>query len=81
MIASSVNLILKSYKIYQYNFCFKVGSILSYILWSRARTFELFVLSRIVGGISKASVSVASAIIADVLPNKSRGKGMVGNLF
>ena len=55
-----------------------LGSLTSYILWSGASTFTIFLLSRIVGGLSKTSVSVATALIADICPPNRRGKGMVG---
>uniref|UniRef100_A0A914VEB0 Major facilitator superfamily (MFS) profile domain-containing protein n=2 Tax=Plectus sambesii TaxID=2011161 RepID=A0A914VEB0_9BILA len=56
-----------------------VGSLMAYVLWSSAATFTIFVVSRIVGGLSKASVSVAIAVIADVCPTERRGKGMVSS--
>lgn len=46
-------------------------------MWLRADTFTLFVLARIVGGLSKANVNVATAIIADVYEPKDHPKGMV----
>jgi predicted MFS family arabinose efflux permease len=39
--------------------------------------FTLFVISRIIGGISKGNVSISTAVIADVTSKKNRGKGMV----
>jgi len=53
-----------------------IGTLFSYFLWSQAATFGLFVLSRIVGGLCKASVSISTAIVTDVLKEKNRGKGM-----
>ncbi|VDM50196.1 unnamed protein product [Toxocara canis] len=52
------------------------GSLLSYLLWSQASTFSVFVLSRITGGLSKASVSISTAIISDLYPEQRVGKGM-----
>lgn len=46
-------------------------------MWLRADTFTLFVLARFVGGLSKANVNVATAIIADVYEPKDHPKGMV----
>lgn len=54
----------------------QVGSLLSYVLWLRATDFGTFVVSRIVGGLSKASVNVAVAIATDVYPPEERGKAM-----
>uniref|UniRef100_A0A915EPB9 Major facilitator superfamily (MFS) profile domain-containing protein n=1 Tax=Ditylenchus dipsaci TaxID=166011 RepID=A0A915EPB9_9BILA len=53
-----------------------LGSLASYYLWSIADTFGVFIVSRIVGGLSKASVSVAIAVVTDICPISSRGKGM-----
>jgi len=52
------------------------GVALSYALWVNASTFSLFVLARIVGGLSKGNVSLATAIITDVSTPKTRQKGM-----
>ncbi|NXP69503.1 MFS10 protein, partial [Ramphastos sulfuratus] len=53
-----------------------VGLITSYALWAVSRTFGVFLLSRIVGGISKGNVSLCTAIIADLHSPKARSKGM-----
>lgn len=49
-------------------------------LWSVADNFSIFVLSRIIGGLSKASISVAIAIVTDLCPLERRGRGMVSTL-
>ncbi|TMS36948.1 hypothetical protein L596_003995 [Steinernema carpocapsae] len=46
------------------------------IVWSMSGTFTLFIISRIIGGLSKASVSVSIAIMADIFPSAKRGIGM-----
>ncbi|XP_074848488.1 major facilitator superfamily domain-containing protein 10 isoform X2 [Carettochelys insculpta] len=53
-----------------------VGLITSYALWAISRSFGIFLLSRILGGISKGNVSLATAIIADLHYPKARSKGM-----
>ncbi|NWU94781.1 MFS10 protein, partial [Upupa epops] len=53
-----------------------VGLMTSYALWAASRTFGIFLLSRIVGGISKGNVSLSTAIIADLHSPKARSKGM-----
>lgn len=61
-----------------------VGSLVSYVMWFLAsESFGLFVLSRTLGGLSKSTVSLSLAIIADVSDDSSRGKGMalVGSSF
>eukprot|EP00093_Oithona_nana_P005982 05982.XXX_126793_124899_1 [CDS] Oithona nana genome sequencing. len=52
------------------------GVAISYALWVNASSFKLFVLARIIGGLSKGNVSLATAIIADVSGPKTRQKGM-----
>lgn len=52
------------------------GVALSYALWANASTFGLFVLARIIGGLSKGNVSLATAIMADVSSPKTRQRGM-----
>ncbi|XP_006032395.1 major facilitator superfamily domain-containing protein 10 isoform X1 [Alligator sinensis] len=53
-----------------------MGLIASYALWAISRSFGMFLLSRIVGGISKGNVSLSTAIIADLHSPKARSKGM-----
>lgn len=53
----------------------------SYALWAISRNFGLFVIARIIGGISKGNVSLSTAVVADVLPPQKRGKGMVRFFF
>uniref|UniRef100_A0A8D0L8U1 Major facilitator superfamily domain-containing protein 10 n=1 Tax=Sphenodon punctatus TaxID=8508 RepID=A0A8D0L8U1_SPHPU len=53
-----------------------IGLIASYALWAVSRNFSVFLLSRILGGISKGNVSLAKAIIADLHSPKARSKGM-----
>ncbi|XP_025027042.1 major facilitator superfamily domain-containing protein 10 isoform X2 [Python bivittatus] len=53
-----------------------LGLIASYSLWAVSRSFEIFLCSRIVGGISKGNVSLSTAIIADLQCPKARSKGM-----
>ncbi|VDN03791.1 unnamed protein product [Thelazia callipaeda] len=59
------------------------GTLLSYIIWANANTFTLFVLSRIIGGFSKASVSICIAAMADVYSQNNVGQGMavIGGSF
>ncbi|XP_041477167.1 major facilitator superfamily domain-containing protein 10-like [Lytechinus variegatus] len=53
-----------------------VGISLSYVLWAMSYNFGMFVLARIVGGISKGNVSLSTTIVTDVSTTKTRGKGM-----
>ncbi|KAL3125428.1 hypothetical protein niasHT_009877 [Heterodera trifolii] len=61
-----------------------IGSLISYCLWSlSSESFSIFFVSRLIGGLSKASVSVAIAIVTDIMPTEERGKGMalIGGAF
>lgn len=53
-----------------------VGIAASYVLWAMSHNFSIFVLARIVGGISKGNVSLSTTIITDVSTTKTRGRGM-----
>ncbi|KAL8207714.1 UNVERIFIED_CONTAM: Major facilitator superfamily domain-containing protein 10 [Gekko kuhli] len=53
-----------------------VGLIASYSLWAVSKSFELFLFSRVIGGISKGNVSLSTAIIADLACPRARSKGM-----
>uniref|UniRef100_A0A1B6MES3 Major facilitator superfamily (MFS) profile domain-containing protein n=1 Tax=Graphocephala atropunctata TaxID=36148 RepID=A0A1B6MES3_9HEMI len=53
-----------------------VGIALSYVLWAVSHSFAVFVLARVVGGISKGNVSLSMAIITDVSTTATRGFGM-----
>jgi MFS family permease len=55
----------------------QVGIASSYVLWALSKNFALFVLARMVGGISKGNVSLSMAVIADVSSVATRGRGMV----
>ncbi|VDO27317.1 unnamed protein product [Onchocerca flexuosa] len=59
------------------------GTLLSYVMWVSTTSFTCFVLSRIVGGLSKASVSICIAVMADVYSQKRIGQGMaiIGGAF
>lgn len=57
------------------------GISLSYLLWAFSSNFGLFILARILGGISKGNVSLSMAIISDVTTPASRGRAMVKELF
>ncbi|KAJ8285206.1 hypothetical protein GJAV_G00023530 [Gymnothorax javanicus] len=53
-----------------------VGLISSYALWAVSRSFSVFLLSRVVGGICKGNVSLCTAIVADLPCPKARSRGM-----
>ncbi|XP_068926940.1 major facilitator superfamily domain-containing protein 10 isoform X2 [Petaurus breviceps papuanus] len=53
-----------------------VGLIMSYALWALSKSFGAFLLSRVIGGISKGNVSLSTAVIADLSSPQARSKGM-----
>lgn len=53
-----------------------IGIASSYVLWALSKNFALFVLARIVGGISKGNVSLSMAVITDVSSLATRGRAM-----
>uniref|UniRef100_A0A915C4T9 Major facilitator superfamily (MFS) profile domain-containing protein n=1 Tax=Parascaris univalens TaxID=6257 RepID=A0A915C4T9_PARUN len=59
------------------------GSLLSYFIWSQASKFSLFVLSRIIGGLSRANISIITAIISDIYSEGqiSNGMALIGIAF
>lgn len=55
----------------------QIGIALSYALWAVSHNFTVFVMARIIGGISKGNVSLSFAIISDITTPSKRAKGMV----
>lgn len=53
------------------------GSTVAYMLWAISDNFALFIIARIVAGISEANVSISTAVIADLPTAKERSRGMV----
>lgn len=60
-----------------------LGISLSYLLWVFSSNFTLFVLARILGGVSKGNVSLSMAIVSDVSTpaTRARGMAMIGVAF
>lgn len=54
-----------------------LGSSISYAVWSISNSFSLFLIARIIGGLSEANVSISTAVVADLPSTKSRAQGMV----
>ncbi|XP_013396076.1 major facilitator superfamily domain-containing protein 10 [Lingula anatina] len=53
-----------------------IGIAVSYAIWAVSTNFTIFVLARIVGGISKGNISLSTAIVTDISTPQTRGKGM-----
>ncbi|KAG0289766.1 hypothetical protein BGZ98_003724, partial [Dissophora globulifera] len=60
-----------------------LGNLVSCGVWLFASSFELFVLSRIIGGLSEGNVQLSIAMISDITTpaTRSRGLAMVGIAF
>lgn len=56
---------------------------IAYFIWIFASSFNLLILSRILGGITAANISVVSASIADLTDrhNRARGMALIGMAF
>ncbi|KAM4576606.1 major facilitator superfamily domain-containing protein 10-like isoform 1-T2 [Odontesthes bonariensis] len=53
-----------------------LGMMSSYAVWAVSRSFSMFLLFRVIGGICKGNVSLCTAIIADLPCPKARNRGM-----
>ncbi|CAN9512897.1 unnamed protein product [Ophioblennius macclurei] len=53
-----------------------VGLMSSYAVWFLSRSFSMFLLFRVIGGICKGNVSLCTAVVADLLCPKARSRGM-----
>lgn len=53
-----------------------LGLMSSYAVWAVSWSFEMFLLSRVIGGICKGNVSLCTAIVADLPCPKARNRGM-----
>ncbi|KAF9313755.1 hypothetical protein BG003_004871 [Podila horticola] len=60
-----------------------LGNLISCGVWLFSSSFELFVLSRIIGGLSEGNVQLSIAMISDITTpaTRSRGLAMVGIAF
>ncbi|KAF9911575.1 hypothetical protein EC991_003039 [Linnemannia zychae] len=60
-----------------------LGNLISCGVWLFSSTFDLFVLSRIIGGLSEGNVQLSIAMISDITTPATRSKGlaMVGIAF
>ncbi|KAG8011867.1 Selenocysteine insertion sequence-binding protein 2 [Nibea albiflora] len=60
----------------KYNAVLFGGLISSYAVWAVSRSFSMFLLFRVIGGICKGNVSLCTAIVADLPCPKARNRGM-----
>ena len=54
-----------------------MGVVISYGIWAVSHSFILFVVARVVGGLSKGNISLSTAIVTDVTTPEKRSRGMV----
>jgi DHA1 family tetracycline resistance protein-like MFS transporter len=59
------------------------GSLASYLLFARAQTLWMLLLSRALAGVAAANIAAAQAYVADVTPpeERARGMGLIGAAF
>ncbi|KAG8508661.1 Major facilitator superfamily domain-containing protein 10 [Galemys pyrenaicus] len=59
------------------------GLAASYAVWATSKSFAAFLVSRVIGGVSKGNVSLCTAIVADLgsPPARSRGMAVIGAAF
>uniref|UniRef100_A0A7N8WMF8 Major facilitator superfamily domain containing 10 n=1 Tax=Mastacembelus armatus TaxID=205130 RepID=A0A7N8WMF8_9TELE len=53
-----------------------LGLMSSYAVWAISRSFSMFLLFRVIGGICKGNISLCTAIVADLPSPKARNRGM-----
>ncbi|EIE78447.1 hypothetical protein RO3G_03151 [Rhizopus delemar RA 99-880] len=53
-----------------------IGNLLSTLIWLFAHSFNLFLLARIVAGLSEGNVQLSTAIISDVTTTEKRSKSL-----
>ncbi|KAM9858555.1 major facilitator superfamily domain-containing protein 10-like isoform 2-T2 [Aulostomus maculatus] len=53
-----------------------LGLMSSYAVWAVSRSFSMFLLFRVIGGVCKGNVSLCTAIMADLPCPKARNRGM-----
>jgi len=54
-----------------------VGNAFSMLIWIFSSSFELFVLSRIIGGLTEGNVQMSVAMIGDITTPETRSKALV----
>lgn len=54
-----------------------VGNIASCLIWMFSKSFGIFVLSRVVGGLSEGNVQLSISIISDITTEATRSKGLM----
>ena len=53
-----------------------LGTAFSYLVWLKSDSFTVFLVSRVIGGLTKGSVTICTSIMSDITTKENRGKGM-----
>ncbi|XP_042905317.1 major facilitator superfamily domain-containing protein 10 [Parasteatoda tepidariorum] len=53
-----------------------IGVGISHAVWCVSNSFYIFIIARIIGGLSRANISLSTAIVTDVCSKQKRGRGM-----
>ena len=53
-----------------------LGNVISYFMWIFSHTYEFFLISRLISGVTGGNISVAQSYLADITPKKDRAKAM-----
>ncbi|KAJ3129973.1 hypothetical protein HK098_007239 [Nowakowskiella sp. JEL0407] len=53
-----------------------IGNGVSMLLWLFGKSFEIFVLSRVIGGLTEGNVQMSVAIISDITTTETRSRGL-----
>jgi MFS family permease len=59
---------------------YQAGNALSAMVWLFSNDFAMFVLARVIGGLTEGNVQLSIAIITDVTTSETRSKGLVSVL-
>ena len=59
----------------------KIGNALSTGLWMFAASFEVFLLSRVVAGLTESNVGVSLAMLSDITTPEEKSKSMVNSFI
>lgn len=54
----------------------KIGNAVSMGLWIFAKSFDMFLLSRVVGGLTEGNVQMSVAMISDLTPSETRSQSL-----
>lgn len=57
--------------------CSQVGLAVSEMLWGVSYSFSLFLVARVICGLTKGSTGIVAAVVTDCSPREHRAKGMV----